>query len=89
MIAAVSAPAASSPTTPAPPNRPAPLPASLPFSDSSALASAISWRTSVDVSAESFLKSSPNERVVQVRSSVLKRSWSSSPARVGRAGLAR
>src|SRR6187549_153444 len=58
---AVSAPAASSPTTPAAPRMPAPLPACLPFSESSALASSSSWRTSSELFSESCLSSSPVE----------------------------
>jgi hypothetical protein len=56
---AVSAPSASSAAIAAAPSMPAPLPASLPFCWSSARASSISWRTSVEVCDESSLTSSP------------------------------
>ena len=45
MIVAVRAPTAYSPSTPAPPNIPAPTPAFLPFSRTSSLASSISCLT--------------------------------------------
>src|SRR4051794_14152707 len=70
---AVSAPAPSRPTAAAPVNMPAPLPACLPFSVSSALARSISCRTSVEVWSASCLTSSPIGRS--------RRSWSvSGPA---------
>src|SRR3954452_15596500 len=62
MIPAVIAPAPSSAMVAAPPKSPAPLQACLPFSVSSARASSISCRISVEVSSESFEKSSPIER---------------------------
>jgi hypothetical protein len=61
MITTVRAPRASRPATAAPPNMPAPWPATFPFSVSSAFASSISLRTSVVVCSESCLTSSPVE----------------------------
>ena len=62
MKQAVRAPRAASPSAPAPPNRPAPAPACLPFWVSSALASSSSWWTSRVVCSESCLSSSPSDR---------------------------
>src|SRR4051812_34750871 len=59
---AVRAPSASSAVTAAPTSMPAPLPASLPFSVTSAWASLISWRTSVEVWLARSLTSSPMPR---------------------------
>src|SRR3954453_2334162 len=59
MIPAGRAPKPKTANRPAPPNRPAPMPACLPFCDSSALASSISARTSCEVWSESSLTSSP------------------------------
>src|SRR5215210_4471374 len=55
----VSAANANTPNSPAAPNIPAPRPALLPFSDSSAFASSSSLLTSVLVCSESCLSSSP------------------------------
>src|SRR5215204_541908 len=62
MKQAVRAPRAASPMAPAPPNRPAPAPACLPFWVSSALASSSSWWTSRVVCSDSCLSSSPSDR---------------------------
>src|SRR5829696_1829244 len=59
---AVRAPSIASPKTAAAASRPAPLPATLPFCVTSACASLISWRTSVEVCPASSLTSSPTPR---------------------------
>src|SRR6476661_9203193 len=68
MNAAVNAPTPYSPNTPAPPNMLAPMPACLPFSASSALASSTSARTSCVVWSDSSRTSSP---IGRSRSSVV------------------
>src|SRR5262245_17217340 len=59
---AVRAPTPKSATSPAAPTIPAPIPADLPFSRSSALASSISWRTSAVLCSESSRINSGNAR---------------------------
>ena len=65
MMQAVSVPSVRSAATPAPPSIPAPTPARLPFSVISARASAISWRTSVEVSCDSCFSRSPMDSLAQ------------------------